>query len=293
MTMRIAGLVACFMVVSQMVMASAPGQSLRPELRPGSAKLKVVATVPLAHAMLRPVPRPGSKPIPAPIVAQKPERVVLASAGAAVRVSIRPDVRPANLRRRNVVQASVRSQPATPVATSKRGSVCGDRTIRGQTMSAIPGRLKGCGVSNPVKVTSIDGVTLSMPSTMNCSTAKALKRWINRSAKPAVGRLGGGVKSLKVVAHYACRTRNNQPGEKISEHGRGNAIDIAAIKLNNGVSLTVLKGWRDRVQGPILKKMHRGACGPFGTVLGPDANRYHQDHFHFDVAQHRGGSYCR
>jgi hypothetical protein len=42
-----------------------------------------------------------------------------------------------------------------------------------------------------------------------------------------------------------------------------------------------------------MRRMHRGACGPFGTVLGPEADRYHQDHFHFDTARYRSGSYCR
>jgi len=28
-------------------------------------------------------------------------------------------------------------------------------------------------------------------------------------------------------------------------------------------------------------------------VLGPEAARYHQDHFHFDTARYRSGSYCR
>jgi hypothetical protein len=27
--------------------------------------------------------------------------------------------------------------------------------------------------------------------------------------------------------------------------------------------------------------------------LGPDADRYHQDHFHLDTASHRSGPYCR
>jgi hypothetical protein len=39
--------------------------------------------------------------------------------------------------------------------------------------------------------------------------------------------------------------------------------------------------------------MHKAACGPFGTVLGPNSNRFHQDHFHFDTARYRSGSYCR
>ncbi len=57
--------------------------------------------------------------------------------------------------------------------------------------------------------------------------------------------------------------------------------------------MTVLNGWRNRVQGPMLKAMHAKACGTFGTVLGPHADRHHQDHFHLDVATHGYGPYCR
>jgi hypothetical protein len=42
-----------------------------------------------------------------------------------------------------------------------------------------------------------------------------------------------------------------------------------------------------------MRRAHKTACGPFGTVLGPNADRYHQDHFHFDTARYRSGSYCR
>ncbi len=154
-------------------------------------------------------------------------------------------------------------------------------------------RGSACGIAEPVRLRAVDGITLSTPATINCNTARALQTWVQRSVVPSVGRTGGGVSSLRVVASYACRTRNNQPGARVSEHGRGNAIDIAGIGLANGTELTVLTGWRDRRQGQILRAMHSGACGPFGTVLGPNADRFHQDHFHFDVAAHRSGSYCR
>ena len=42
-----------------------------------------------------------------------------------------------------------------------------------------------------------------------------------------------------------------------------------------------------------MRKMHRTACGPFGTVLGPDSDRFHRDHFHFDTAKYRSGPFCR
>ena len=171
--------------------------------------------------------------------------------------------------------------------------VCGDRGIIGQRVSPIRGRLAGCRIARPVRVISIDGVRLSQPAVLDCKAAKALKSWIRKGARPAVGRLGGGISSMRVMASYACRTRNSQPGAKLSEHARGKAIDIGAITLKNGMTISVLKDWRDPVKGKILRRMHRAACGPFGTVLGPDANRFHRDHFHFDVARYRGRSYCR
>lgn len=181
----------------------------------------------------------------------------------------------------------------TQVSYRAAGSVCGRRDIRGTAIKAIAAKLKGCGLSDPVRVTEISGVKLSSPAIIDCTTAKALHSWIDKGAKPAVGRKGGGLNELKVVASYSCRTRNNQPGAKVSEHGRGRAIDIAGATLKDGTSFTVLKGWTDGKYSKILKKMHKSACGPFGTVLGPNANKYHKDHFHFDMARYRSGSYCR
>lgn len=42
-----------------------------------------------------------------------------------------------------------------------------------------------------------------------------------------------------------------------------------------------------------LKQIHADACGIFGTVLGPEANDAHRDHFHLDMAERRYKSYCR
>ena len=128
---------------------------------------------------------------------------------------------------------------------------------------------------------------------MECKTAKALNSWVADGVKPSIKRLGGGVASLQVASGYSCRTRNNQPGSEISEHGKGRAIDISAINLKNGKQLNVLTGWGKGTDGKLLRQIHKAACGPFTTVLGPEADRYHQDHFHLDTARHRGGRYCR
>ena len=144
-----------------------------------------------------------------------------------------------------------------------------------------------------MSIASVSGVSLSTKSKMDCGTARALKTWVHSSAKPALSSKGGGLREIKVAAHYACRRRNNAKTGKISEHGKGRAIDISAFRLMDGSEITVLKGWNARSSSKALRKMHADACGPFGTVLGPKANRLHLDHFYFDTARYRSGRCCR
>jgi hypothetical protein len=211
-----------------------------------------------------------------------------------VALSVRPPPRPENLRRLTVVKASgVRVQPDPGIVFGRKGAICGVPSIKGTALSPIAGRVKGCAVDEPVQVTSVQGVALSTPATVDCTTARALDAWVKGAVLPTVGRLGGGVAALQVADSYSCRPRNNVAGARLSEHGKGHAIDISAIRLKNGVSISVLKGWGDAQQGRILKALHKAACGTFGTVLGPNSDGYHRDHIHLDTARYRSGSYCR
>lgn len=236
-----------------------------PAVPPVAPVAAVVAPVP-AGLLRRPERRPAMLTRRAPPVVEAPERV------AAV--------------------AAIRPAPGTGPLTGRRGSVCGIDSIRGETLAPIVGRVQGCGVANPVRVTAVGGLRLSQPATMDCDTARALNTWIDRGLKPAIGKTGGGVQSLQVAGHYVCRTRNHKTGARVSEHGKGKAIDISAIGLANGQSLSILRDWRG-VHGAKLKAAHRAACGIFGTTLGPGSDGYHEDHLHFDTARHRSGSYCR
>ena len=144
-----------------------------------------------------------------------------------------------------------------------------------------------------MRITSVSGVAVTGKPTVDCATAKALNDWVRSGVMPAVGRTGGGLAQVHVIASYSCRTRNNQRGAKLSEHALGHAVDVSGVTLKDGTTLTVLDHWRSGRYGKLVKAMHRAACGPFGTVLGPNADRYHQDHFHLDTARYRSGSYCR
>jgi hypothetical protein len=241
--------------------ASAPETSPRPQTR-----LSAPASDPQA---IRPNPRPRSDQM-----AAMDSAVGLPVTGPGV--SARPGLRP----------PEVAEQALFKRRKLRKGAVCGDLDIQGEEAGPVPGRISGCGIDGAVRVTSVSGVRLSQPALINCPTAKALNNWVRKGVQPAFRKR---VVELRVAAHYACRPRNNQSGAKISEHGRGKAIDISGFVLKNGEIVTVLNDWGSRP----LKKAHRAACGPFGTVLGPNSDRFHRDHFHLDTARHRGGPYCR
>lgn len=243
----------------------------------------------LADIVSSPIPRPRPFVIlSSPPPAAAPRRALVPVTPEML--SQLPEARP---RSPAPVTASVSPRPPQAIIQGRSGSVCGVRSIEGVALPPIPGRIAGCGVETPVRVTAVSGVRLSNPATMDCGTAKALNVWVEKGAKPALRRTGGGLVALKVAASYSCRTRNNQPGAKISEHGRGRAIDISGFYLADGTLITVLDGWKARATAKPLKAMHKAACGPFGTVLGPNSDAYHRDHFHFDTARYRSGSYCR
>ncbi len=162
------------------------------------------------------------------------------------------------------------------------------------------GRPSGCGAERPYIVKAALGGQVDMrpAATLRCPMIDPVEQWLYRVVQPAAReQFGQNVVELKVYASYSCRSRNSKRGAKLSEHGRANAIDIAEFVLSDGSRVAVKGGWSWSNRGArFLRKVHRGACKYFSTVLGPDADKYHHDHFHFDLARHgRSGTYrvCR
>ncbi|WP_270726726.1 extensin-like domain-containing protein [Shimia sp. Alg240-R146] len=274
--------------------AKAPKTSLRPVTREHVYPVALTALAP--EQSLRPKLRPA-----------RIERVGEKSSQAAPTAAAVPAAKPTSKRATsNVTQtamASGRDAAENGTTTQRKRNkrlpegmsyLCKSRNIIGTAHAPVPGKLAGCGIkSGAIKVYQVSDVSLSTPAVMTCDTAFALQRWVDEGVADAVKHFGGGVAKLKVAAGYSCRTRNNRKGGKISEHGKGKAIDISALYTKSGEEISVLNDWGKGSKGRMLREMHRSACGPFGTVLGPNADRHHRDHFHFDVARHRGGPYCR
>lgn len=257
----------------------------RPDLRPVSRPGVPAAVGPPPE---RPVARP---PLPAgPVFFDRPAMPRIYGAAMlaplpdisplAVPLALRPPERPEQITRAAEAARAARA----------RGAVCGDLDIQGTVLGSVPGP-GSCGVEGAVRVSTIAGVRLSRPATMDCRTAQALLRWVEEGAVPAFGNAGGGLASIQVVGHYSCRSRSN--GSRLSEHAFGRAIDIAGFGLRDGTRIRLINDWHSSPHAARLRQMHRAACGTFGTVLGPNANAAHRDHFHFDTARYRSGSYCR
>lgn len=147
-----------------------------------------------------------------------------------------------------------------------------------------------CGVANPFEMSAAMGGRVAMrPAAMlRCEMIPAVDRWIGdvvqRSARQYFGM---GVVEIKVAASYGCRPINHVRGAKLSEHGHANALDVSAFQLANGRWVTVKQGWYgDMRERSFLRQVHGGACQTFMTVLGPNYDRNHRDHFHLDLAWH-------
>jgi hypothetical protein len=157
-----------------------------------------------------------------------------------------------------------------------------------QSRSALGGP-EACGALRPfVMNAALDGrVRLEPSATVRCEMIPAIERWVADVVQPAAhATFRMPVTELKVVSSYSCRPRNGISGGKLSEHGHANAIDVAAFRLADGRWVTVKDGWSSWGDGTFLQQVHSGSCTIFTTVLGPNADRFHRDHFHLDLARH-------
>ncbi|MFS0737282.1 extensin family protein [Sphingomonas sp. 1P06PA] len=169
-----------------------------------------------------------------------------------------------------------------------------DLTREGVRFEALPDRqfAGGCSATGSVKLVAI-GIPVTNLGAVKCPTARALGRWVRDAVQPAAqNAFGTYVSRIESFGSYACRPVNGIAGNKLSEHGLANAVDISAFQLADGRRVTVKDGWRgeDGATREFLRRLHREGCRRFNVAIGPDANAYHADHLHFDMGR---GPYCR
>jgi len=133
---------------------------------------------------------------------------------------------------------------------------------------------------------------------ITCPVATALELWRAKEVEPAAQEIfGSALARIEHLGAFSCRRLYGLEEGAWSEHATGNAIDIAAFVLEDGTRISVLTDWnaendREDDRARFLREVRDGACAVFATVLSPDYNTAHADHFHFD----QGGNWmgvCR
>lgn len=262
--------------------------------RAGQARVVVAFLLALPAAALAvplPEPRPESRPA-SPTVPSDVEPVptpVPRPAETAAPSDFGPFPPPPGL-----VEAEVPDDPLPD-------PVCDEIEAAGEIeFERLPRIMEGqCGALTPIRLKALapkDGqkVEFEFPVTVTCQIAKTALDWLKIAVQPAAQKhLGGPIVKLRQTGGYECRGRNRDPGAKLSEHGKANALDIGAFERQDGTLVAVSADGEAELA--FLADIRTAACGPFTTVLGP-GTAAHDEHFHFDLAR-RGKNgrttYCR
>jgi hypothetical protein len=154
----------------------------------------------------------------------------------------------------------------------------------------------GCGGEDLVRLEAVvlpdkRRVSLKPAATLRCTMASAIADWIRTDMAPLATGLGSVISDLDNFDSYDCRGRNGVAGAQLSEHGRANALDVRALKLANGQSISLI----DRnVPREVRENVLHSVCARFTTVLGPGSDGYHEEHIHLDLMErHNNYKICQ
>lgn len=161
----------------------------------------------------------------------------------------------------------------------------------GVSYTVLPERREGatCGYADGIRFAADDPrITPFRPASLgtSCPVAAALALWEWEVVQPAAERhFRMRVTQIEHLGSYNCRRLYGRSTGDYSQHATANAVDIAGFRLADGRRVRVLDEWKaDGADAAFLRDVRDGACDLFSTVLSPDYNAAHRDHFHLDQA---------
>jgi len=180
-----------------------------------------------------------------------------------------------------------------PAQMSAEPTPCDTRLAAVAAFEPMP-RLIGPGACGGPDMVRLDAILLGgdtridikPPATLRCPMAEALASWVREDAAPRLAELGSALRSLENYDDFECRGRNRVVGGKLSEHGKGDALDVRAFALADGRRIEPTD-----VHAPkeLREALRESACRRFTTVLGPGSDGYHEAHVHLDLAERKQG----
>lgn len=260
--------------------------------------LWLLTSLPAGAAPL-PVPRPlpdagqpiaAAPPAAAPLPVPRPE-----AAGPVLPLPLIPDGRPESAASAAPPAEAFgpplpRHSPA-PDAPPEPDPTCAPLLAGGKVVAqAVAPIVEGdaCGVAAPLRLDAIvlrNGrrAALVPPAVMRCDLAERLADWVRDDIAPATAG-EGDLTGLVDAAAYVCRNRNWKAGARVSEHARGNAIDILSFRFARRSV-----GLKDAEARDVLTTLRASACARFATVLGPGADAFHETDLHVDLERRSKG----
>lgn len=190
------------------------------------------------------------------------------------------------------------TRPAPISAASKESLIC-RRELAEQGADFVPiGDLLGgggCSSTNAVSLYHLAGdssrIAVTNVDRIACPLSQTVAAWarygVDRAARQM---LGSGLVRIETFGSYSCR--NVAGSSRRSAHSNANALDVAAFVLEDGRRIGVKEDWDGgtQMERRFLRVVQASACKRFGTVLGPEYNDAHKDHFHVERGE---GSFCR
>jgi hypothetical protein len=113
----------------------------------------------------------------------------------------------------------------------------------------------------------------SPPTT--CAVAVALQLWQRDTLTPeAEAIFDSKVARVEHLGAYSCRRLYGRGEGPWSEHATGNAIDIAAVVLEDGTRISILEDWQgNERKARFLRRIRDGACRAFFDHAVPRLQR--------------------
>ena len=181
--------------------------------------------------------------------------------------------------------AAQEATPATPPPSACRLALT-DAVAIAPSIPDIHGA-GGCGGEDLVRLEAIvlpdkRRVAVTPAAILRCRMASEIADWVRTDVAPIAAGLGSAISGLDNFDSFECRGRNRVAGAPLSEHGRANALDVRALKLADGRSISLT----DRtVPRELRENVLHSVCTRFVTVLGPGSDGYHEDHIHLDLME--------
>lgn len=121
------------------------------------------------------------------------------------------------------------------------------KNVDAVTVPEAPFRKGDCGTMAPVRLLSIGKspeISFSPPPVVTCDLVVGLVKWMKEEVQPAARRhLGSEIIRVTSMSDYSCRMAYGRIGNKLSEHGKANALDIRSFTTRKGEEADVLAHW--------------------------------------------------